>query len=1491
MGAQLSELLSFIERKEARLLNWGVTNSAFTQDEIREIIEEFIITTNGHADAFALFGELTTKRLLFEFMIDGSPRYRTRMAETIRLLFALKQLFPWSMDGGGWRCAANLVSDYRLMLRSRSYPKRDLLPLQVFEDTELSDVQQSVADVILNAKGDNPFQLSQFQKDALERILKNCGPASPMLGTVICAGTGSGKTLAFYLPALLHLAETVDARNYTRCLAIYPRVELLKDQFAEMLAYLRKVNPVLVNHGKRPLSIAVLFGDVPSKNTWLGKWEQNGDGRICPYIVCPTCQSPSVWRNADIAENRQRLYCSGSCATEVVQEGEVLLTRNELTKKPADFLLTTTEMVNRYLTDNSQWAGSGASFNRIFGVGTYKPDLILLDEIHTYEGHSGAQIALLLRRWRQFTSSYPHYVGLSATLENAERFMADLIGVKRTQVQKVEQKYTEVEYEGMEYMLALRGDPVSSTNLLSTSIQTLMLMGRILDGPSAISQKIYGQKVFAFTDDLDVTNRLYFSYLDAEGRNSYGMPSPRLTPLANLRFPGGNDHGRRDEGQTWGVCESIEDGSLQGDGLVVGKTSSQDSGVDQQAKVIVATASLEVGYNDSDVGCVLQHKTPRGAAQFLQRKGRGGRDRQMRPWTIIALNDCGRDRVSFQNFEALFDPSLSSRTLPVSNTYVLRMQAVFALMEWVYVRLGGIDGGVPYGNIRTDFSKVSANDFGKERQAREKEILEGVLDEQYVREDLARYLEKSLQQPRTVIDELLWAQPRSLMTNVIPSLLRRLETDWRNDNSHGKLLPGFVPGTLFYDLDIPEIKLNGAEDDLNEVMPTLRAIKEFAPGRVSKRFGTQGLKHAHWVPIALTNDDQSIELNTFCKNWQDLGVVNFSDGCGQISSIRCIQPGEYCLDQMPDDLSTGSNSMVRWGSQVTVKYDGLSVELPHQEDLCKCIESITFFTHSYSEPLEMHRFALSAKANARADREDYESVVSYELDGERVAIGSGADVDGFAVSLKLPDDQSLLQSAKSCAVQLRDQRFNDFVRQSAEFDELRINIFQRDWVILVFQAALLRCMSEVENCSVVDAVGFVLGQQTAFSMEEVIASVYQGRGGGGDDQDDSPGVFSERQQELIGLFDDFNVREILKGYATALYEDIDETWLEWIKEKVKTTLGSAMFQALFVICPDIDQKDLHVDLSIHVNSEQKYASERTIWFTEDSVGGGGAIERILRSYGDDPQRFFRLVAKMLERSEIDNTGHYLNKILRSACEEGSSLQRLFNERRNATQVDAIETSTQNILSHLTRLGYPVYHSLVTTINARVLKPNSSSQMDRLLLQLTLEWDCVEQKCGFEVDGRVWAYLATISGDYDADIQCILSGHSPSDDAFNQKVIYSLLFPRGKIYRNSQLSYYNPYGNENSVERLLLKNIVQTERKTITYGDDGWSELFEQSLAEQGCAVLNCREEQFAAVKGEVMYRAVHPIEYNAFHFYPVVTAVIRSEDCVQIELTLKEFGK
>ena len=210
-----------------------------------------------------------------------------------------------------------------------------------------------------------------------------------------------------------------------------------------------------------------------------------------------------------------------------------------------------------------------------------------------------------------------------------------------------------------------------------------MLVARMMDRmDSEGATERFGSRTFVFTDDLDVKHRLYDNLLDAEAYAANRRPDPARRPLAALRESGQADDVERErEGQRWQMAEEYR--NTLSSRLVIGRTTSRDPGVDGTADVVVATSALEVGFNDPSVGTVIQHKAPRSAASFLQRRGRAGRPQGMRPLTVMVLSDYGRDRVAFQSYEHLFDPMVETASLPIRNLYVLRMQAVYATLEWI----------------------------------------------------------------------------------------------------------------------------------------------------------------------------------------------------------------------------------------------------------------------------------------------------------------------------------------------------------------------------------------------------------------------------------------------------------------------------------------------------------------------------------------------------------------------------------------------------------------------------------------------------------------------------------------------------------------------------------------------------------------------------------------------------------------------------------------
>src|SRR4051794_10337265 len=275
--------LTALEQREMRLLAWGYVDNAWRSSELADLADEFVLEHDetGVVTGAVLVEELRARALLLA--VDGGlgEAFRTRMAETVRLFARLRQLFPKHRDAG-WTRAATLVSDFRIVSRPRAYPRRDVSVQDAIAEIasagEWADVKEAAMRAVLTGRTpDDDFRLSRFQLDASIDILKGLDSGASG-GTIVGAGTGSGKTLAFYLPALTHVVSASRGKG-TRVLAIYPRIELLRDQFAEAFREARRLDGV--GRLGRPVRLGALYGGTPHQPRGADRlWQGRGADRI-----------------------------------------------------------------------------------------------------------------------------------------------------------------------------------------------------------------------------------------------------------------------------------------------------------------------------------------------------------------------------------------------------------------------------------------------------------------------------------------------------------------------------------------------------------------------------------------------------------------------------------------------------------------------------------------------------------------------------------------------------------------------------------------------------------------------------------------------------------------------------------------------------------------------------------------------------------------------------------------------------------------------------------------------------------------------------------------------------------------------------------------------------------------------------------------------------------------------------------------------------------
>jgi hypothetical protein len=1204
------------------------------------------------------------------------------------------------------------------------------------------------------------------------------------------------------------------------------------------------------------------------------------------------------WRRTDVEASREKLSCLNPSCGAVIQEDEVILTRDRMAKTPPDLVFTSTEMLNRSMGDSR--------YGHVFGIAAAKkPQLVLLDEVHTYTGIHGAQVAYLLRRWQRIVEKKVQFTGLSATLESAAEFFSQLTGLNPGSVEEISPGEDQIA-EGMEYQLVLRGDPVSGTSLLSTSIQTAMLLRRVLDpSEDPPSKGFYGSRVFAFTDDLDVTNRLFHNLLDAEGRDSWGRPLRGRQPLAALRSHGAADGRERlIVGQSWLLCQEIGHGLELP--LTIGRSSSQDTGVTPDADVIVATASLEVGFNDLEVGGVIQHKAPRDMASFLQRKGRAGRRRTMRPWTVVVLSDYGRDRIAYQGYDILFNPVLEKRSLPIANRYVIRIQAVFAFMDWVGQQLATANQGSVWNDFASPYLYIT------NRQRLEIELIKDILETEAGQRNLETYLRSALNLTKDEVEAILWEPPRSLMMAVLPTLLRRLESGWKRlpihqdesdqDYQTRDPLPDFVPPNLFSDLLLPEVRITtppqtrNSEPDVNP-MPIVQALKTFTPGRATRRFGVQHIFATHWIaPPDLQQREQNLPVEDYCAEFEEAGDFQFWQD-GQVIDIRCIRPWAINPTQVPANISITSNAQLEWHSQIIPPDFGIKLDLPQGSPWCKLITEVCCFTHAQQSPLEVRRFAIASHANIRFQNgQELDTTIRFtqRQNGNAAAVGFTQSVDGIVFRFCIPPNFRIDPSDSN---QEKMRAFRTAYFRYRVLTDVRLcdltNVFQREWLYQIY-ISMLTARALADRIPLSEAFEALLGENMGQEMARVLDNIFQTLNVEETLLEEGESALEQIQgrqrvhDRLLALCNADIIQTILNDLASVLWSKPDEEWHSWAALRFKATLGGALLDACGQLCPHFNLGDLILDIEAGPRPpDAPTISEgvEEIWITESTIGGGGAIEEILRPYAADPANFFRLAASALEPSDFEIVDLELTRLLQLTQTSADVADAMANVRL-AQGYGELKQASDRLRKVLSSEGILVTRPVMTAINARVLRPGSTPQTDKLLLDLIRLWHQEEARLGIEIDARVFAYVA--SNDDQLDKALLHLGLVQPNPYWRFQVIYGLLWARGNIVRSRALSSYNPFAVLPDADREILLDVLQVGDRKVWLDEPDWRQQVQEAFKQGASVSLIARPDARGDLKSAILSLAVEPMEVGFLQVYPVVEAVQRYPHGFGVRLRVRE---
>ncbi|MCS7387031.1 MAG: DEAD/DEAH box helicase [archaeon GB-1867-005] len=577
------------------------------------------------------------------------------------------------------------------------------------------------------------FRLYEYQVRGLIQILNNvkdCIDKCVERAVVLQAPTGSGKTEAFVLSIILASLAYKAALDWDNkspaALIIYPRRALATDQLKRLITYLFHINNVLKDVGNRrkqkyaKLRLSINYTEIRPMREYeaLAKKVQQEKPREWKeykmnYIKVLSKYSnegevlvklPFLWL-PESDENPCIVVSSDSYIWYNQDMDFVTVTKEDVYEKPGDIHVTLFETLRNNLRNKRA--------HPIFGFPyEYGPFIIVLDEVHTYIGITGARYAYLLDRLLMVIKCRTNrhtrgvlFVCVSATVPNPENFIKKLLAVKEFAI--VSPREAETIPLGNEYFYVIIPTTKYLVNHLAVSIQAAMVLH--FNIPALIEEKGKKKKSFIFSDNLDVIERFRRDFGDAINR--------KLQDLRNPLDPAFYDKTIKEFGD--GLCwkealdkpwlleylKSWKEGEYwwpyaleKKEGLTFDKLSKYtgpEKGDVKESDIVVADSALELGVDYRDVVVIYQHGIPLSIASLIQRAGRSGRIVRDNPLVRVAVAVMLSPYIPSQ--AALFQLLIRSESLrnvleyeslniPVGNKKLIAQTIVESILDYMSLK-------------------------------------------------------------------------------------------------------------------------------------------------------------------------------------------------------------------------------------------------------------------------------------------------------------------------------------------------------------------------------------------------------------------------------------------------------------------------------------------------------------------------------------------------------------------------------------------------------------------------------------------------------------------------------------------------------------------------------------------------------------------------------------------------------------------------------------
>lgn len=579
-----------------------------------------------------------------------------------------------------------------------------------------------------------PFQLNCFETLLDSALLKDGDPAPVM----ITAGTGFGKTEAFLFPILFYSTINLLRQSHLRygpdALLLYPRIDLCNNQLERYVDYAYHLKESIRDSSATEQILS--YQDENMFRAALGHSGAKPDGPDPFKIECPICKAAKQQgeirlRKTDGAYNAVP-FCTEDEENHPVKEC-LLPSLSEWNPGRFTIAISTIDTLHKRLMDvhgrKTLWKKS-----------THLPRFIILDEVHIYEGQAGSHVSNLARRLRVYLKNIkdqngnktenktpPIFVGASATVGNPAEVGSAIFGVPRNKIENRVLKPSDEESEplGREYCYLLKTPPVRETednnnngqirtrvvSEQASLLQALMAFWHAMRKTGGDNPKF---RLLTFVDSIDSVWRITKNLDDAENNPrkrlfQFRIPRGRWDSAENIA---GNDNcpkfrlketcespphqffercGIYQQGECWWTMGNSPD-EYRRPMRIVGRISGYTKkspffpGDDlSQWDCMVATSTLEVGFDHSELIATAQFKAPPNPASFQQRKGRGGRGTEDIPLTLMVLGNSPGDLFAFKHEQRYFSPTEQDLKIQfdAKNQFIRNQHALSAIYDFM----------------------------------------------------------------------------------------------------------------------------------------------------------------------------------------------------------------------------------------------------------------------------------------------------------------------------------------------------------------------------------------------------------------------------------------------------------------------------------------------------------------------------------------------------------------------------------------------------------------------------------------------------------------------------------------------------------------------------------------------------------------------------------------------------------------------------------------